>query len=200
MKRNGHVAVNPFHGASLPRKQYKKAVKTDQGKTIPVMNEREYREIIKEIESATRRRGKHHSHANARNGARRLLPAVRVMAEHGLRVGAVPTVEVKGDYFTYTTKGGRSETQAVKPGIMPAGKHPFRGYRLITIQKAFKRLTGRLCRRGAIRHAYTCHDLRHHFAVREYRLHGDLVRLKKLLGHASLNVTDIYLQSIGAIH
>lgn len=128
MKRYGHVAVNPFHGASLPRKQYKKAIKNDQGKTIPVMNEREYRAILDEIKATARRHGKHHSHANAQNGARRLLPAVRVMAEHGLRVGAVPTIEVKGDYFTYTTKGGRSETQNLKPGIMPARGDPVRLY------------------------------------------------------------------------
>jgi len=197
MKRYGHISVNPFHRANLPRKEYKKAVKTDQRKTIPVMTENEYKAIIKAIEQEARREGNHAGDVNARAGAERLLPAVRVMAEYGLRVGAVPTIERRGDYFTFTTKGGKSFTQEIKPDTLPEGKHPFKGYRVITIQKAFKRITNRLKEKGIIQYAYTCHDLRHYFACRFYEKTRDIVRLKSLLGHASLNVTDIYLQSIG---
>jgi site-specific recombinase XerD len=197
MKRYGHISVNPFHRAELPRKEYKKAIKTDQNKTIPVMNEKEYKAIIKAIEKETRREGKHIAEANARGGAERLLPAVRVMAEYGLRVGAIPTIERKGNYFTYTTKGNKSFNADIKAGTLPEGKTPFKGYRVITIQKAFKRITDRLKDSGAIQYAYTCHDLRHYFAFRFYSQTKDIVRLKSLLGHASLNVTDIYIQSIG---
>jgi len=197
MKRYGHIPVNPFHRAILPRKEYKKAIKTDQSKTIPVMTEAEYKAIIKAIEQEARREGPHAADINAKASAERLLPAVRVMAEYGLRVGAIPTIERRGDYFTYTTKGGKSFTADIRPGILPEGKHPFRGYRVITIQKALKRITTRLKDNGTIRYAYSCHDLRHFFAYRFYTKTRDIVRLKTLLGHASLNVTDIYLQSIG---
>ena len=197
MKRYGHITVNPFHGATLPRKEYKKAIKTDQNKTIPVMTEKEYKAIIKAIEAETRREGIHAGDVNARVGAERLLPAVRVMAEYGLRVGAIPTIERRGKYFTYTTKGGKSFNADIKAGTLPEGKTPFKGYRIITIQKAFKRITERLKEKGIIQYAYTCHDLRHYFACRFYTETRDIVRLKSLLGHASLNVTDIYIQSIG---
>ena len=197
MKRYGHISVNPFHRATLPRKEYKKAIKTDQNKTIPVMTEKEYKAIIKAIEKETRREGNHIAEANARCGAERLLPAVRVMAEYGLRVGAIPTIERREKYFTYTTKGGKSFNADIKAGTLPEGKTPFKGYRVITIQKAFKRITDRLKDTGAIQYAYTCHDLRHYFAFRFYSETKDIVRLKSLLGHASLNVTDIYIQSIG---
>ena len=197
MKRYGHITVNPFHRATLPRKEYKKAIKTDQNKTIPVMTEKEYKAIIKAIEKETRREGTHIAEANARGGAERLLPAVRVMAEYGLRVGAIPTIERRGDYFTYTTKGGKSFNADVKADTLPEGKHPFKGYRIITMQKALKRVTDRLKDSGVIQYAYTCHDLRHYFASRFYSETKDIVRLKSLLGHASLNVTDIYIQSIG---
>lgn len=197
MKRYGHITVNPFHRATLPRKEYKKAIKTDQNKTIPVMTEKEYKAIIKAIEKETRREGNHISEANARGGAERLLPAVRVMAEYGLRVGAIPTIERKGKYFTYTTKGGKSFNADIKAGTLPEGKTPFKGYKVITVQKALKRITERLKEKGIIQYAYTCHDLRHYFAFRFYSETKDIVRLKSLLGHASLNVTDIYIQSIG---
>ena len=197
MRRYGHISVNPFHGATLPRKEYKKAIKTDQNKTIPVMTEKEYKAIIKAIEKETRREGNHIAEANARGGAERLLPAVRAMAEYGLRVGAIPTIERKGKYFTYTTKGGKSFNAGIKAGTLPERKTPFKGYKVITIQKAFKRITDRLKDTGAIQYAYTCHDLRHYFAFRFYSQTKDIVRLKSLLGHASLNVTDIYIQSIG---
>ena len=41
VRRYDLIPFNPFDGAPLPRKEYKKAVKTDQNKTIPVMRETE---------------------------------------------------------------------------------------------------------------------------------------------------------------
>jgi len=197
MKRYGHIAENPFHRATLPKKEYKKAIKTDQSKTIPVMTDKEYSIILKAIDKNSKRKGNHISEMNSSIAAARLLPAVRVMAEYGLRVGAIPTIERRGNYFTYTTKGGKSFTQDIKPHTLPDGKTPFKGYPIISIQKAFKRITDKLTEQGAIQYAYTCHDLRHYFAVRFYRETKDIVKLKGLMGHASLNITDIYLQSIG---
>jgi len=36
------------------------------------------------------------------------------MATYGLRVGAIPTIEIKNGYFAYTTKGNKSYTQELK--------------------------------------------------------------------------------------
>lgn len=196
MKRYGHITLNPFRHSMLPKKEYKKAIKTDQAKTIPVMTEPEYDAILRAIKRETKRRGKHISNANAREAAKRLLPAVKVMAEYGLRVGAIPTIEVRDGYFTYTTKGNKSFKQKMKPGF-PSDRKPFKGYKVITIQKGFKRTTERLKDGGIIQHAYSCHDLRHRFAFKYYSETHDIVGLKALLGHASINVTDVYLQSIG---
>jgi integrase len=162
------------------------------------MSASEYQTILEAIQADTTRAGGHVSNTNASEAAGRLLPAVRVMAEYGLRVGAIPTIENRGTYITYTTKGGKSQTQEIIPGTLPAGRNPFQGYIIITIQKAFSRLTSRLAEAGAIRYPYSCHDLRHYFACQHYSKNRDIVTLKALLGHASLNVTDIYLQSVGA--
>lgn len=196
LKRYGHITSNPFIGANLPKKQYKKAIKPDQKKTIPVMNEDEYKTIIDELERMAKTRGKHIKFKLMRQSAAELLPAVHVMADYGLRVGAISTVEIKGDYLTFTTKGEKSQIMALLPDTKLTGK-PFRDYRVITIQKGFTRLTKRLTEQGKIRHAYSCHDLRHLFAVNHYQQHKDIVALMFALGHASVNVTMIYLQSLG---
>lgn len=41
------------------------------------------------------------------------------------------------------------------------------------------------------------HAFRHYFAVSFLKRGGDLFRLSKILGHANINVTEIYLQSMG---
>ena len=166
-----------------------------------VMNADEYKTILTEIESQTKRlikRATRQADTNARESAKKLLPAVRMMGEYGLRVGSLPSIEQDGDSFIYTTKGSKSFRREITD-YFPEGKHPFKNYKTITVQIAFKRVTDRLHKPEKIRHSYTCHDLRHYFAVKFYEETKDLVKLKTLLGHASLNVTDIYLQNIGVL-
>ncbi len=40
---------------------------------------------------------------------------------------------------------------------------------------------------------FRCHDLRHKFAIEWLREHGDIYRLSRILGHASVKTTEIYL-------
>ena len=196
MRRYGNVDKNPFEGAPLPKREYKKAVKTDQEKTIPVMNEEEYKEIIKGIQDKINRTGDHLADIRARESAKRLLPAVKFMGNYGLRVGALPTVERKGDYFTFTTKGNKVQKMNIRE-YFPDKKRPFKAYSVSTIKGAVKRLSKKLKKENRIRHAYSCHDFRHYFATQEYCRDKDIVKLKNLLGHASINVTDQYLQEVG---
>ncbi len=203
LKRYGYMKVNPFYNSALPKKEYKKAVQTDQNRTIPVMNGKEYEIILKQLRDNLKLKGKHASVINSRKSALDLIPAIHFMAIYGLRVGAVPTIEIKGGHFTFTTKGNKSYRQELKRETIDLlkkynrpGSKPFKNYKIITIQKAFKRVTDSLQGKGSIRYNYTCHDLRHFFAYTYYGKTKDVVKLKSILGHASLNVTDIYLQSI----
>jgi site-specific recombinase XerD len=62
----------------------------------------------------------------------------------------------------------------------------------------FKRITRRLAATGEIAHAYSVHDLRHFYAVSEYRKDKDIYRVCKLLNHSDVKTTMKYLVSIGA--
>ena len=48
-----------------------------------------------------------------------------------------------------------------------------------------------------IRGEFSSHDFRHFYAVTEYRKDRDIKRVSKLLGHASIVVTEKYLESWG---
>ncbi len=204
LKRYGYVKLNPFYNSALPAKEYKKAIRVDQNKTIPVMNDKEYELIISHLKGNAKLKGKHASINNIKECSRDLIPAVHFMAVYGLRVGSINTIETRDGYFSFTSKGNKSYTQDLKQETTAllkeckrTGNKPFKQYKTTTIQHAFKRVTDSLKAKGLIRYNYSCHDLRHYFAQKFYNETKDIVKLKSILGHASLNVTDIYLQSIG---
>lgn len=176
MRRYGYLTVNPFHGVDLPKKEFKKAVRPDQARTMPVMIASEYRAILAACTG-------------------RLARAVKVMATYGLRVGALEGLTVRTGRFTFTTKGGKSGSRALTFPL-PAGK-PFEGYTPRTLANHLCKITAPLLAAGKIRWQYSPHDFRHFFAHTHWRKHKDEVALKDALGHASLNTTDSYLQNIG---
>lgn len=68
---------------------------------------------------------------------------------------------------------------------------PFAGTKETKLAAVVRKLTKKLSA------AYSAHHLRHLYAVTEYRKDRDLHRLSKLLGHASVNVTERYLRGLG---
>ncbi len=202
LKRYSFISVNPFHGAALPRKEYRKAIQTDLTKTIPVMNKEEYEIILEEIENRIKTFGKRSCDKRIRVGAKKLKIAIHFMAEYGLRAGAIQTIIIQDDRFSFLTKGNKSYNRILedesKNLIMNfPNKQPFKTYGKKTMQSALKTITSFLYESRLIRYSYSCHDFRHFYAVNFYEKEKDIVRLKALLGHASINVTDVYLQSLG---
>jgi site-specific recombinase XerD len=130
--------------------------------------------------------------------------AASVMVYRGLRAGALPTLAIReGNRYTGRSKGkdiaGELPAQAVKAieaAALP-GKAPFAGILPNTLEKRIARSIEKLYKTGKVKAAYSCHDLRHFFAVTEYRKDHDVHRLKKLLDHASIQITDTYLKGLG---
>jgi site-specific recombinase XerD len=133
-----------------------------------------------------------------------LAAAIAVMAHRGLRVGALPPLTIKGGRFWTTTKG-KEQTgampEAALRAIARAGlplRSPFVDLSATKIADRLRDLTGRLFREGTIAAAYSAHDLRHRFAVVAYEKERDIYAVSKLLGHASVSVTEQYLRSLAA--
>jgi site-specific recombinase XerD len=129
--------------------------------------------------------------------------AAGVMLFRGLRVGALPSLTIRGDYFTARSKGkdivGELPHEAFI--LLRAGSldmhHPFAGTSETKLADAIRKRTAKLAATGAIADAYSAHDFRHLYAVTEYRWDRDIYRVSKLLGHASIQVTETYLRGLG---
>ena len=132
-----------------------------------------------------------------------------VLAFRGLRAGALSTLEKKGSYYKGTSKG-KALTEGRREGItMPTAalaeikaagldeKKPFAGLTANAIERRINYHIGKLHKAGKIKAAYSCHDFRHFYAVTEYEKDKDIVRVSKLLNHASLTITERYLISLG---
>jgi integrase len=124
------------------------------------------------------------------------------MAYRGFRIGALKGLRVDGKRFTTKSKGKAWQGELpprVRSALSDRGEKPFASIKQCTIAAGFKRVTKRLAKSGEIRHAYSVHDLRHFYAVTEYRKDRDIYRVSRLLNHADVKVTIGYLQSLGAM-
>lgn len=134
---------------------------------------------------------------------------VETLAGRGLRAGALPTLEKKGTRYTGTSKAkelkegnaaGITLPASALDAIKAAGldiKKPFAGLSGNAIENRINTKMQKLYKAGKIRAAYSCHDFRHYFAVREYQKNKDIFRLSKLLNHAGVQITQTYLRSLG---
>lgn len=131
-----------------------------------------------------------------------LYAAVAIMAYRGLRVGALPSLTLRGDKWTATTKG-KLQTGTMPDSALQAidfakldKRQPFAGYEAQKIADRFRWLVKGLVGASKLAARYSVHDLRHYYAIQEYTATPDIYRLKLLLGHASIAVTESYLKSL----
>ena len=143
---------------------------------------------------------------------------ISCLALRGLRIGALPTLELKGKKYQGKSKGktlgesgkgskdGITLPPAALEAIEAAGldvKRPFtwttRQGTAINANALERRINGhmgKLYQAGKIRAAYSCHDFRHFFAVNEYERTKDVYRVSVLLNHENIGITESYLKSL----
>lgn len=152
--------------------------------------------------------------------------AVACMSYRGFRIGALPSLVLTTrdgkTTFRTVTKGKEQWGElpnAAMDAIEAAGlsrKKPFEGAKETTLAKRVERELDRLAAQGLItghkaerkinRKAqavtvsdYSCHSFRHFYAVAEYNKDKDIERVRRLLNHSTLTITQTYLQSLGCI-
>jgi site-specific recombinase XerD len=143
----------------------------------------------------------------------KIAAAAAVMAFRGLRAGALASLSITGGHFTARSKGkdirGKmpvSVLDTIKKAGLPL-RAPFAEMMKTenpdqaanTLEKRIIYYSRKLYKAGIIPAVYSAHDLRHFYAVTEYRKDQDIDRLCKLLGHASIQVTSTYLKERGEI-
>ena len=129
--------------------------------------------------------------------------AIVMMSLVGLRAGALPSLSISGDRYTCTTKGKEQRgkvPEEAREAILKAGlslRSPFKDKAVHEIEDRFRYLTKKLRASGQIASRYSCHDLRHFFAIQIYESTHDVYQVEKALGHANVGVTENYLRSLG---
>ena len=139
-----------------------------------------------------------------------LAAALSVMAYRGLRCGALVGMTAWGGKFDTTSKRkkirGKLPEKVVK-AIEAAGlslKKPFTGLVTNNLEKKVEYLVKQLYKAGKLTRCdskgepiiFNCHSFRHAFAVSEYAIDKDIYRVKDLLGHTNISITDKYLRSL----
>jgi integrase len=131
------------------------------------------------------------------------------LAIRGLRAGALPSLERKGEKYHGKSKGkilkenespGITLPREALAAINAAGldeKRPFAWLNANAIERRINYHIGKLYQAGKIRAAYSCHDFRHFFAIREYSRTKDIYRVSMLLNHENISITQTYLKGLG---
>jgi integrase len=131
-----------------------------------------------------------------------LRAAIVLMSQAGLRVGALPSLAIKGARWMATSKGKEQSGPVpleAREAITRAGlslRHPFAELSAQKIKDRFRYLSEGLHATGQLKARYSVHDLRHACAVRIYEATHDVYQVEKALGHASIAVTESYLRSL----
>lgn len=130
--------------------------------------------------------------------------AVAIIAFRGLRAGALPELKLTGKTFKTHSKGKDISGELPESAMIyirqaGLGKTPFSGVKANSLEHTIAYAIKKLYRAGKVKAAYSCHDFRHFYATTEYRKDCDIHRVSKLLGHASIQVTETYLKSIDVL-
>ena len=135
-----------------------------------------------------------------------LRAIVRIMIDSGLRVGAFTSYfSFHGNEFKTISKG--KETKGILSDdslrdLQVAGvdhEHSFRNWNADKIKNIFKYYTKKMYAQGLIRFEYSCHDIRHAFAIRNYLATRDIYAVSKLLNHSNVVITEEYLRGLNIV-
>lgn len=128
--------------------------------------------------------------------------AIIFIMECGVRVGALPKLEIRNNkYYSYSK--GKEISWKVTDKVIKLLKQnnisfncPFKNKSSEVIRNIFYRSSKRLYNQGKIKAAYSIHDIRHYFAVTLYKQTKDIELIRQALNHSSIAITGIYLKSL----
>ena len=128
--------------------------------------------------------------------------AIIFIMECGVRVGALPKLEIRNNKYYSYSKGKEISWKVTDKVIKELKKNnlsfdkPFKNKSSEVIRNIFYRSSKRLYEQGKIKAAYSIHDIRHYFAVTLYKQTKDIELIRQALNHSSIAITGIYLKSL----
>lgn len=185
-----HSIMNPLRGTrALPKKTAKK--------TLVVPTESDVVTIL-----------------NSKLMSRELRAAFAVMALRGLRVGGLPNLVIDYETHIFSTISKSKEYRgnfddAIQiPGcksvldylkVFKGKRKPFGELSDTKLKMQVAYWMTKMAKNGLITNTFSAHDFRHFFAMHFYQTSKDIYRLKNLLNHGSIAVTEMYLKALNVI-
>ncbi|AGA66087.1 putative site-specific recombinase [Brachyspira pilosicoli P43/6/78] len=128
--------------------------------------------------------------------------AIIFIMECGVRVGALPKLEIRNNKYYSYSKGKEISWKVTDKVIKELKKYnlafnaPFKNKSSEVIRNVFYRSSKRLYEQGKIKASYSIHDIRHYFAVTLYKKTRDIELIRKALNHSNIAITGLYLRSL----
>lgn len=179
---------NPVHGSKRPKL---KRTKNDKFYSLGEVNAVHLQKIGADIQTIL---------DNESN--KELKAIISIMAFRGLRCGAFEEMKLHGESFRTVSKG--EEVKGSLPSICLQyitdaeikRNEPFVTWSSNRVKQNVKNHCRKLYDAGLISYRYSAHDFRHYFALTEYERDHDIYRLKQLLNHSSIAITENYLRGL----
>ncbi|MDD5942033.1 site-specific integrase [Fibrobacter sp.] len=185
-----HSIMNPLRGTrALPKKTAKKAL------VIPTESD-----VVAIL--------------NSKLMSRELRAAFAVMTLRGLRVGGLPNLVIDYETITFSTisKGkeykGNFDDSIQIPGcksildylkVFKGKRKPFAELSDTKLKMQIAYWMAKMNKSGLVSSVFSAHDFRHFYASHHYQVNKDIYRLKTLLNHGSIAVTETYLKTLNLI-
>jgi len=134
----------------------------------------------------------------------KLIPytAIKLIAKHGMRIGAFQKMKVREKKAITESKGGKHSFMFDDEDITLLKACPLNEYTAEQLGGIVNYHLEKAYEKGVTREKYSVHDLRHYFATDFYTKNKDtnpnsvILELSKKLGHKSIFTTEVYLESL----
>ena len=180
-----YISHNYIKGSKLPKKERVRELKVPTQEEVDLI-----RNVILNYENA---KGK--GHHKVKEVHFKALAIIDLFIETGLRVGGIKTIKVGiNGKITGNSKGKTFELQLSVELAKRLQKLVLENISEISVQKIIEKA----CKRAGVK-SYSCHSFRHFFAINHYMKNMDIYRVKELLNHTSISITENYLKSLKVI-
>lgn len=133
----------------------------------------------------------------------KLAKIAALMANDGFRIGAFESMDISDKGTARgVSKGKVYEKKLSKESIEALdglrGK-AFSEWQSAKAQSLFNYHIGKMYEAGLISTRFSCHDFRHHYAVKLYKETKDIIAVQVALNHSSVIITETYLKELKLI-
>jgi len=137
---------------------------------------------------------------------RNLIPytAIKLIAKHGMRIGAFEKMKARGKKAVTESKGGKHSFVFDDEDITLLKAYPLNELTAERLAGMVNYHLERAYEKGVTKEKYSVHDFRHYFAINFLKKNKDnlslssiICKLSKKLGHKSITTTtEVYLESL----